>query len=301
MTDQNILESVLAEELISIITEKILKKYRIENDRAYRIVTETMEKHPKFLKLLSETPEQKKILKSRLFDEVSENAHRKIYYELRQYNKNLELRQQLIQSLKQSDPQTPSDHYREITAQLTHSHVSTKERLNSAGYFYRELFRFIGDPATIADIGCGMNPFLFPFDNEGKHVQKYVALEKDDSCISALEAYSRFVRGDVLSARKWNIRDKWKPILKETGIGQFDIALMMKLVPVISRIERDLLDVLLETPAKIWAITGSKISMTKYISIEKRERRIIHQFIERSGKKMTGEFSTDDEFCMIVT
>lgn len=300
MKNSDILETGTAKELISIIVEKALKKYKIDPDTAARIVHGIMEGHPKFLQLLETGPTLKKVLKSRIYDEVATDARRKIYYELRQYSQNLEIQESLIHALKQIPPQAPETGYREILTQLCQSHISTKERFSAGEVFYSELFNFIDRPASIVDVGCGMHPLLFPFKKEGKGVTRYTALDKDKISIAAVDAFSRVLGGDILHALNWNIKDNWQVVKNAVGIDFFDTAFLLKLVPVVYRIERRLVEILLETPARVWVITGSRTSMTKYVNIEKRERKFINQFIRLSGKEIIGEFTAGNEFCIVV-
>jgi 16S rRNA (guanine(1405)-N(7))-methyltransferase len=292
--------SMLMEEVISIIVNKAIKKYKIDYDTAVDIVVEVVEKSPKFLELLEKELPLKEILKTRVYNEVDKKARRGIYYALRQYNKNIDLQETLIASLKKIPAHSSPGEYRGIIEKLVRSHISTKERLNSLDFFYRELFKYIGEPVSIVDVGCGMHPLLFPFEGAGKSVESYAALDKDGTGISALEAFSGLLEKNILHAIDWNIKDGWKMVSEKTGVQRFDVAFLMKLVPVVSRLERSLLDILLETPAQTWVITGSKTSMTKHMDIERRERRIIKQFIGGLAKEITGEFSTAEEFCMIV-
>lgn len=300
MEEENILDSELADETISIIVCKALKKYKIDKDRATDIVIDIMQKNRKFLNLLENKTPLKQILKSHSYDEVNHKSMQEIYYELRKYSKNLEVQKSLINELKQSVLLRPEGDYRNIIERLLETHISTKERLNRSGYFYEQLFHSIGLSESIVDVGCGIHPLMFPFDGEGKNIRCYAALEKDTISIDALTVCSTLTRQNVLLPLKWNIKDGWELVLEQCHILRFDTAFFMKLVPVVSRIERNLLHILLDTPAKTWVLTGSKVSMTKYFKIERRERKIIQQFIEESGKKIIGEFSTEDEFVIIV-
>jgi len=300
MKNSDILETDLAMELISIIVDKALKKYKIDQEGAARIVIEIMEEHPKFLQWLETGPTLKRVLKSRIYDDVATNARRKIYYELRQYKQNLETRESLIDALKQIPHQAPETGYRDILTQLCLSHISTKERYPAVESFYSELFHHIGQPTSIVDVGCGMHPLLFPFKNEGRNVAHYTALDKDRTSISAVDAFSRVLGGDILHAVNWDIKDNWRVVRDITGIDVFDTAFLLKLVPVVYRIERRLVEILLDTPARVWVITGSMTSMTKYVNIEKRERKFINRFIRLSGKKIVGEFAAGNEFCIVV-
>lgn len=295
--DDFILETGLAAEVIASIVDKAVKKYKIDAETAAGIVMETMEKHPKFIQLLEQELPLKEILKTRVYDEVSNKARRRIYYELRQYHKDIEARESLIAALSTS---SPGADYKDIITGLAQSHVSTKERLSSLDSFYQELFKYIAAPASIVDVGCGLHPLLFPFTGAENSVTHYVALDKDKTSISALEAFSKLLDKNILQPMNWNIKEGWRAVQERTAIRRFDAAFLLKLVPVVYRIQRSLLDILVETPAQTWVITGSRTSMTKYVEIEKRERRIIKQFIQQSGKQIIGEFSTKDEFCIIV-
>jgi 16S rRNA (guanine(1405)-N(7))-methyltransferase len=303
MENENILETGLAQQVISSIVDNALKKYKIDPDRAEQIVIDTVEKHPKFLRLLAGETETalKNILRTRFYREVNQKTRKQIYYELRQYNKNLECQEELVESLKQavSRPGETGNRYREIIRQLAQTHISTKERLSSLDYFYSKLFEYIGASPTIVDVGCGLHPLLFPFNEKGKNTRCYLALDKDKTCISALSLVARLPGNNALNPLNWHIKDEWETIINRIDGPQFHTAFLMKLIPVVFRTEQKSMDILLRTPAKTWVITGSKTSMTKHFNIENRERKIIRRFIDESGKTITGEFSTEDEFCII--
>jgi 16S rRNA (guanine(1405)-N(7))-methyltransferase len=302
LKDDLIWDTGLAAEVIASIVEKALKKYKIDADTATGIVMETMEKRPKLMHLLEQELPLKEILKTRAYDDVDNEARRRIYYELRQYHKDIADRESMITELSLSvcSPSSPGVDYQGIIRRLVQSHVSTKERLNSLDTFYEGLFKYLGAPTSIVDVGCGLHPLLFPFTGAGNSVARYTALDKDKTSISALEAFSKLLDNNILQPISWNIKEGWRGVPEKSGVRQFDAAFLMKLVPVVYRIQRNLLDILLQTPAQTWVISGSRTSMTKYVEIEKRERRIIKEFIQQSGKEMIGEFSTEDEFCLIV-
>lgn len=320
MTNEPPWDSELGQLLLNELIEKCLKKYKIDEDRATEIAIETIQKHPKFFQfreLLDTTPldptSYKKILKTSLYDDICRRVKQNIYYELRQYNKNSELQKTLIDSLKNdflhSDHlehvkiENQAEKVRAAFQELIKYHISTRERLPESEYFYSQVLQWAGDIKTIIDIGCGLNPLLFPFTAEGVDIRTYAALDKDAICIDTLSTYTLFSELPGQNAIRpflWNIAEGWKPIRETLNIQQFDAAFLMKVVPVISRIERKLLDILSLTPAKTWFISGSKVSMTKYLKIESRERKFIHTFIQNSGKKIIGEFATADEFCFVV-
>ncbi|HLP60385.1 MAG TPA: hypothetical protein VK186_16210 [Candidatus Deferrimicrobium sp.] len=289
-------EMGLTAEVITTIVDKAIKKYKIDAVTAAGIVSETIEKHPKFKQLLAQELPLKEILKTRVYDEIEKKARQKIYYELRQYRKAAGTQEALIAEFTTA----PGSAYKDIIARLVQSHVSTKERLSSLDTFYEELFKYIESAVSIVDIGCGLHPLLFPFAGAGNNITRYVALDKDKTSISALEVFSKALDKNILYPMRWHIKEGWRAVQEKTGILRFDVAFLLKIVPVVYRIQRDLLPVLLGTPAETWIITGSRASMTRYVDIEKRERKIIKQFVGQSSKQIIREFSTADEFCIIV-
>jgi hypothetical protein len=303
--DPGLLEASPAVEVISSIVESAVKRYRVDTVTAADIVTGTISEYPAFLEYLQREMPVKNIMKTRLYDEVKTKSKRKIYYALRQYNKDREERETLTAELRslQSAGHSVSGFSEEtprIVSHLARTHVSTRERMESPGSFYSRIFDYIDPPESIVDVGCGLNPLIFPFDREGSRVACYAALEKDTTCISALEVFSGLFERKILHPFQWDIKDGWKTLCRGIGVHRFQIAFLMKLVPVVSRLERRLLDILLDTPADTWVVTGSRTSMTKHIDIEKRERKIVRAFLSQSGKGVAAEFVTSDEFCFIA-
>ncbi|MGE5341454.1 MAG: hypothetical protein ACM3SY_08225 [Candidatus Omnitrophota bacterium] len=287
-------------EIVSLIVAGALKKYKIDAGRAEAIVTQTIGKYPKFLQLLQAEQSLKKIMGSRLYQEVYRESRHRIYYALRHYTTDSEVQKSLIEALKNVSSSSPLSAYRSMIAQLAQTHVSVRERCNSPEALYTRIFEFIGEPGSIIDVGCGMHPLVFPFETHGKSIHCYAALDKEPLCIEALCEYSRLAFPGILRPLHWNIKQKWGCILESVNIERFDTAFLMKLVPVVSRIERELIHILLQVPARRWVITGSRVSMTRHQPIEGRERRIINAFIDESGKTIMGEFLTDDEFGFVI-
>ena len=300
IANDDLLDSQIAREIITLIVESALKKYKIDPSRAENIVIETIQNHSVLLKLLEKNSPFKHIRKTHAYDEVYKKARHNIYYDLRQYNRDIEIQRQLTALLKQLPPNSPSSEIQPIVRQLVETHISTKERLNEINDFYRQVFQLTGEPVSVIDIGCGMLPLLYPFEEEGKNTRCYVALDKDTGCIEALSAYAPHLPHETLLPFRWNIKDGWKGIMEKLPVSCFDIAFLLKLVPVVSRLDMPLLKVLLDTPAQRWIISGSRVSMTRYFKIENRERKIIERFISESGKKITGEFSSMSEFCVVL-
>jgi 16S rRNA (guanine(1405)-N(7))-methyltransferase len=54
-----------------------------------------------------------------------------------------------------------SQKVRAVCEALLRSHASTRERLKNLSDFYKQLFAVTGQPDSILDLACGMNPFAF--------------------------------------------------------------------------------------------------------------------------------------------
>ncbi len=63
----------------------------------------------------------------------------------------------LLNAFASGDPQQ----VRAVCEALLRSHASTRERLTDLRAFYEQLFTITGQPDSILDLACGMNPFAF--------------------------------------------------------------------------------------------------------------------------------------------
>jgi 16S rRNA (guanine(1405)-N(7))-methyltransferase len=56
-----------------------------------------------------------------------------------------------------------SEQVRAVCEQILEAHASTHERMSILNEFYERIFAFTGQPGTILDLACGLNPFAFPW------------------------------------------------------------------------------------------------------------------------------------------
>jgi 16S rRNA (guanine(1405)-N(7))-methyltransferase len=111
----------------------------------------------------------------------------------------------------------------------------------------------------------------------------------------AVEACAAW-RGDgKLAAQGWTLRDGWAPI-NET----FDVALMLKIVPVVKRQEPALLEILARVPARRVIVTGSKEALVKRRAIARREKNVIETFAREAGFRILHVFETPDEIGIVA-
>ncbi len=84
-----------------------------------------------------------------------------------------------------------------IVNELLEMHISTKERLFYRDEFNKQIERYISTAKEIIDIGSGVYPLMFPWD-KATNLSRYVAIEKNESSVTALNAYAkRFKRYEL--------------------------------------------------------------------------------------------------------
>jgi hypothetical protein len=115
-----------------------------------------------------------------------------------------------------------------------------------------------------------------------------------------LRALVRFEGYSLLKALVWNVKEGWEPLKAAGSADRFDVALMLKLVPVLRRIEPESLEVLRAVPADFVLLSGAKTAMVKRQSIEARERGDIERFVQGCGWQIAAEAATNSEFFYLV-
>jgi hypothetical protein len=299
MSNFSFLQDENVQRLIDEILETLVRQYRIEPIPARKNIEDVFNTSKNLQKVFEKESVPDKIKRTRAFKDALAAIKRKTYFGLRRYNADTNNQLELIKKLEDS---TDSSHQeiKPLAETLAASHASTKERIKDADEFYQRLFEVIGTPRTILDIGCGMQPLLFPFDSLGKDFKLYLAADKDPTSISALNAFAQAGKEKRLKAVKWDIHENWEPLLSYNDEDEFDVAFLFKVVPVIERQNPEFLPILRKSPAKIWIVTGSKISLTKNKSIERRERATLRRFIESTQCRVVAEFSVSEEFGFVL-
>jgi 16S rRNA (guanine(1405)-N(7))-methyltransferase len=76
---------------------------------------------------------------------------------------------EIAEACRPRDPQK----IRAVCARLLESHASTRERLPFLTEFYGRIFEKTGNPASILDLACGLNPLAFPWMNLPESTRYY--------------------------------------------------------------------------------------------------------------------------------
>ena len=291
--------------LMREIVDRTVKQYRIAPEDAERIIGESLTSNAALKKVVAQSPSPDQLKRSRAFKRAVSEAKRQVYYQLRSYQPSIasdaDPRAVLDSLLDPRAHDGANDECERARRLVLERHASTRERSPAASEFYEQLFRRLDPPRLVLDVGCGVHPLMFPFDHPGaERIEQYVALEKSPDDVAVVEAYARRFRSDTMLPLAWDLGDGWSGVVERTGCAEFDLALLMKLAPVIHRQQRELLPVLAAAPARTWLVTGSRISMTKRVSIERRERRVLREFVKMAGREVRDEFVVGEEFAWIV-
>jgi hypothetical protein len=219
---------------------------------------------------------------------------------LRRYRQDESELEVLIERLSNLPASSDDAELAPLLHAICQSHASTRERQSQADGFYEQLFEHVGDTVSILDVGCGMQPLQFPLPQAPKSLQRYVAFDTDTVSISAVQALAAHLRSIQLIAFEHDLGSGWDHCCTQGGVDQFDVALMLKLVPVVHRQARASLTTLAQVPANKWVISGSKQSMTKRGDIFRREEAVLRSFIESAHRNVIAEFTVGEEFVFVV-
>lgn len=261
-------------EIANELATAFVKHYKCPLPEAVDFFYDKLSKNEEVCKIIDTAPSDKQLSKNAVFKEFVKKNKKELYYKLRRYKTgSFE-----IGGTKE-----------EALEKLSQVHVSSQERYAQNDVFYDELSTFMS--GVIADVGCGVQPLYFPKE-KFPAVTKYIALDKDRGSIEILDQFKEAFDYSWLYPKVWNISDGWDE--------KFDVALILKVIPVVKRIDPPLLNELARVPANTIIVSGVKESMVKKHDIEHKERRAINHFIELCDRSVTAEFELDNEFFIIL-
>ena len=262
------------EKLIAEQTKAICKTYKISEKDAKSALESAFAANPKIMELLDNETELKKIYRTSEFKNIMKKVKKGIYYGLRTYQKD--------------------------DLSLEESHISTKERAGQVTNLLSQLDNTLSAAENILDIGGGMFPATFPF-KKFPGIKNYTWIDKDTQSFEKLQVHKQQADLNNLYLHNETIAEaRWEDYLPES-VQEFDFVFMLKLIPVVYRQERDLLDKLAKVPAKHILITGSKEAMVKREDIEWREDKTLRKFIQISGFEAIKRVDIDSEFGYLLS
>lgn len=273
------------------------KQYRIAPEVARKILEGAFSKHPTLLQKIAAHYPGQDVTRFADYKAVMKEARKQVYYHLRQYHRDKEQQTQLKAKLMNLVHASASpEQVKQVTDELLMTHVSTQERFSQYQAFYNRLFAIVSPVQTIVDIGCGIHPLSYPFHEEGKQTNLYVAIDKDQRAIDILSIFSRHVLPAQLIPRRANIAQLNQEDYLVNGIDFYDLAFMLKLIPVLARQEKELLPKLVDVPARKILLMASTTAMTRAGKIAIREDWVLQQFIKMTGRPVLEHFQIENEF-----
>jgi len=286
------LDKILREE-----SKNICKRYRVKEKEARSLLEEKIKANLFLLEKIKQARDFSQLKRSEAYKKFIKKARREIYYNLRRYHQDEAEENKLtvrLEKLVKSNEGTNKEEWQEIKDGLTSLHISTWERKLYLKEFNQKVVEIVKNEENILDIGSGIYPLSFSFDEAGK-LENYICLEKDKKAVRVLKLFSHLVKKNLLIFNEAIGAKDWGSYLPE-GAEKFDVVFMFKLIPVIYRQERNLLKVLARVPGKKIIITANKEAMTKRKEIKRREDRVLRYFIGLTDKKIIEKLDFGNEF-----
>ena len=287
----------LPEDLVTREITAICQQYRIAPAEARILFAQFLQRRPDLLKKIPATTPAAELTRLRSYHTLIKQARKQIYYHLRQYQADkphiAELRAELGHLLAAAPDTAAIDRVRQA---LLLTHVSTQERAPDYPLFYQKLFEVLAPPRTILDLGCGLHPLSYPFTGPTSRPELYVAVDQQPDVIATLTVFAPYVRPTRLLPVCADIAEtNWQHAF-DLEISVFDVAFLLKLIPVIARQARHVLPRLAAAPARQLVITAASEAMTRKTSIRRREDRVLREFIALTGRPVLAAFDISTEF-----
>jgi len=245
---------------------------------ADRFVKTSLRKH------LSQTPSAVTFLqseftfKSARYKQIIKQVRR----ELRQVHSLFQVldvtqRKPYFQQLLQTKPS--STKFLEIHHRILETHSSTKERVSFYPSLYQKIFNLTTKPQILLDLGCGLNPFSFPFMKLSKLT--YYAYDINQEETSLLNKYFQFLKKLKPSFQG---QAKILDLSKITKLPSADLAFLWKVTDVLERKKSHKISeqVIVSLPVKYVVVSFPTITV-RGVSMNQPRRKWIELMSSRLG------------------
>ena len=101
-------------------------------------------------------------------------------------------------------------------------HSSTRERLDGAEKLYGQILAAAGQTGKVLDLACGLNPLIL-----GKMGLSVRGMDISGGCVRLVNEWARVMN--------WDVYAECRDLLCEPDMEKADLALMMKLLPVLEQ------------------------------------------------------------------
>lgn len=294
------------QELVDAELAAMLERYRAEPEHARRVLLEVLDRDVALAKELAKLERKGRpvaqVARTRAWKQAVSRARKRLYSELRRYvAREVDLgtlSKELAVAVETGDAVARE----QVRQRILEGHASTRERIGGSRDFEEALLAELDGVGSIVDLGCGVHPLMFPFARLPS-LQRYLALDRDPGCIQSCAAWAEVVSPGVLDARRWSLQDGCASLAADAGLGDdgvFDVALMLKFLPVLARQHRNELPLLSALPVRRWIVTGSAVALAKHEDIGRREGRVIQRALEELGLRVERRWQAGEEIAFVA-
>ena len=282
------------EALVAAEVDAALAKYRGERTAALALFGEVLGSDPQVAtaraKARARGEPLARLLRTKAWKQAVKRARRQLYADLRRFVKpDVDLRALATQlgGLAPGADDTP------LRDAVLAGHASTAERGPAASWdpLWAAWTPHLGGARRVLDVGGGVFALGLPAPALG--FASVHVLERDPGCVAALQAWSG--RHPWLTAERWSL---------EEGLGclegTYDLALLLKVLPVFARQDRAHLQALEALPARRWLVSGSAEALARKQDISRRETAVLHRVLAQLGKQVVAEFRVGTELFRVA-
>lgn len=181
------------------------------------------------------------------------------------------------------------DKIKTTCAYIMAAHISSEERLPILDDFYAEVFRVTGQPDTILDVACALNPLAFPW-MELPTTTKYYAYDIHEERVEFINYYFS-LQGLSLLAR---VQDVAIQPPEESG----DVALFLKELPRYERNYGGGLGLLEALRADYLVVSFPTVSLHGGRSLTDHYRKFFYELVQDKSWGITElQFESELVFC----
>ena len=167
-------------------------------------------------------------------------------------------------------------------------HSSTRERLEGAEALYARILEAAGNPRSVLDLACGMNPLIL-----GQLGLTVRGMDISGGCVRLVNEWARVM--------EWDVHAECRDLLCEPEMEETDLTLMMKLLPVLEQQKKgSAMALLASVPARRSCVTfpmktlgGRRVGMEQHYT-EWFEGSLPGEF------EVIARFVEADELCYVV-
>ena len=291
--------TALEKEVVELLANESAGTYKMDYALILKLLAEELllPKNAGFRTRLNSVNTLRDVQRLSEYKAFRKNVRGNLYQKLRQYKTSSSSINEILTRLIESE----GNEVPLLINQLLEEHISTRERLPHKDEFIEYMSSDIKPGSILIDIGCGFNPLLFPTEFF-ERLSCYIAVDKDSEATEIVRVFAQKCNIPNLRAFTWDISSGVAALNELTGLDHYDVAVLLKVVPVVNRADqthnndKHALPVLGSFPASRFLATVSRESMTKYESIEKRETATLRQFVHTYGFNIESEFSCGSEF-----